>query len=86
MENEPANREFDFKTCPWCGYAYKDSEIGHVYSDRGDIHRLVIRCDGCGMIYSAERKTTWLAKGIRVAGSPQEELSESRAEEGIINK
>jgi hypothetical protein len=81
MENETNGRVFDFKTCPWCGCIYQDSEIGHVYSDRGDIHRLVIRCDGCGMIYGVERKATWLAKKIRVAGSPQEGLGNNKAGE-----
>jgi len=85
MESNPDAREFDFKTCPWCDSIYKDSEIGHVYSDHGDIHQLVIRCDGCGMVYSAERKTTWLAKRIRVAGSPQEVFNAKKAEEEMIN-
>ena len=81
MESDTNVREFDFKTCPWCDSIYQDSEIGHVYSDRGDIHHLVIRCDGCGMVYSVERKITWLAKRIRVAGSPQERFCENGAEE-----
>ena len=81
MESDTNGREFNFKTCPWCGSIYKNSEIGHVYSDHGDVHCLVIRCAGCGMVYSAERKTTWLAKRIRVAGSPQEEVGNNRAEE-----
>ena len=81
MESETDARVFDFESCPWCDSIYKDSEIGHVYSDRGDIHHLVIRCAGCGMIYSGDRKTTGLAKKIRVAGSRQTESSEVQSEE-----
>ena len=81
MESNTDTREFDFETCPWCGGTFKDSEIAHIYSDRNDINHLLIRCDACGMIYSAERKTTWLAKRIRVAGSRPAESSEEQAEE-----
>ena len=81
MENETNGRVFNFKTCPWCDCIYNDSEIGHVYSDHGDIYSLLIRCDGCGMVYSVERKATWLAKRIRVAGSPQEDFGGNRVEE-----
>jgi len=85
MESKTDDRVFDFKICPWCGTIYQDSQIGHVYSDHGDVHHLVIRCDGCGMVYSVERNTTWLAKRIRVAGSPQEGSSENRTEEEMAN-
>jgi uncharacterized protein with PIN domain len=81
MENDTVAREFDFKTCPWCRCVFKDSEIAHVCSDRIDINHLIIRCDSCGMIYSAERKTTWLAKRIREARSPQKRINENGAEE-----
>ena len=81
MENETKGRVFDFQTCPWCDCIYQDSEIGHVYSDHGDIYSLLIRCDGCGMVYSVERKITWLAKRIRVAGSREAESNEEQAEE-----
>jgi len=70
MPNEANFREFDFKSCPFCHFEYKDSHcVRIVKEDDTGVRQLLMRCDGCGILYQVDSRVLWFARAIE-SGKP----------------
>jgi len=65
MPNEGDLREFDFKSCPFCHSEHKDSRcVRIVKEDDTGVRQLLMRCDGCGILYQVNSRVLWIAQAI----------------------